>query len=88
MVAIEWDTAKMCSVPNKPSEFAEEKFWHSWHLEAGSGHFTLFRDAKAVWMLQGIQLGPTEASRYWIYWVPAQYVDAIKDAILGKWQFF
>ena len=26
--------------------------------------------------------------RYWIYWVPAQYVDAIKDAILGKFQFF
>lgn len=33
-----------------------------------------------------LQLGPTEASRYWIYWVPAQYVDAIKDSILGKWQ--
>jgi hypothetical protein len=36
----------------------------------------------------GLQLGPTEASRYWIYWVPAQYVDAIKDAVLGKWQYF
>ena len=35
-----------------------------------------------------IQLGPTEASRYWVYWVPAQYVDAIKEAILGKWQLF
>ncbi|XP_059475763.1 ubiquitin domain-containing protein UBFD1-like [Neocloeon triangulifer] len=35
-----------------------------------------------------IQLGPTEASRYWIYWIPAQYVDAIKDSILGKWQYF
>merc|ERR1712083_902613 len=35
-----------------------------------------------------LQLGPTEASRYWIYWVPAQYVDAIKEAILGKWQLF
>ncbi|CAB3378780.1 Hypothetical predicted protein [Cloeon dipterum] len=35
-----------------------------------------------------LQLGPTEASRYWIYWVPAQYADAIKDAILGKWQYF
>jgi hypothetical protein len=34
------------------------------------------------------QLGPTEASRYWIYWVPAQYVDAIKDSVLGKWQFY
>lgn len=38
--------------------------------------------------LMGIQLGPTEASRYWVYWVPAQYIDAIKDAILGKWQYF
>ncbi|XP_030760860.1 ubiquitin domain-containing protein UBFD1-like [Sitophilus oryzae] len=38
--------------------------------------------------LMGLQLGPTEASRYWIYWVPAQYVEAVKDAILGKWQFF
>lgn len=35
-----------------------------------------------------LQLGPTEASRYWIYWVPAQYVDAIKDCIMGKWQIF
>lgn len=35
-----------------------------------------------------LQLGPTEASRYWIYWVPAQYVDAIKDCVLGKWQLF
>ncbi|XP_018563513.1 ubiquitin domain-containing protein UBFD1-like [Anoplophora glabripennis] len=38
--------------------------------------------------VMGLQLGPTEASRYWIYWVPAQYVDAIKDAVLGKWQYF
>ncbi|XP_065066423.1 ubiquitin domain-containing protein UBFD1-like isoform X2 [Rhopilema esculentum] len=36
----------------------------------------------------GLQLGPTDASRYWIYWVPAQYVDAIKDTILGRWQEF
>lgn len=35
-----------------------------------------------------LQLGPTEASRYYIYWLPAQFVDAIKDAILGKWQYF
>ncbi|XP_075421762.1 ubiquitin domain-containing protein UBFD1 [Ascaphus truei] len=34
------------------------------------------------------QLGPTEASYYWVYWVPAQYVDAIKDTVLGKWQYF
>ena len=38
--------------------------------------------------LQAFQLGPTEASRYWVYWVPAQYVEAIKDAVLGNWQFF
>jgi len=38
--------------------------------------------------LLALQLGPTEASRYWIYWVPAQYVDAIKEAVLGKFQFF
>ncbi|XP_023014911.1 ubiquitin domain-containing protein UBFD1 [Leptinotarsa decemlineata] len=38
--------------------------------------------------IMGIQLGPTEASRYWIYWVPAQYIDAIKDAVLGKWHYF
>ncbi|CAG0879523.1 unnamed protein product [Darwinula stevensoni] len=38
--------------------------------------------------IMGIQLGPTEASRYWVYWVPAQYIDAIKDAVLGKWQYF
>ncbi|KAG7171117.1 Ubiquitin domain-containing protein UBFD1-like [Homarus americanus] len=35
--------------------------------------------------IMGLQLGPTEASRYWIYWVPAQYVDAIRDTVLGKW---
>ncbi|KAK3782143.1 hypothetical protein RRG08_032899 [Elysia crispata] len=38
--------------------------------------------------IMGIQLGPTEASNYWIYWVPAQYVEAVKEAILGKWQYF
>jgi hypothetical protein len=36
--------------------------------------------------IMGLQLGPTEQSRYWIYWVPAQYVEAIKQVILGKWQ--
>ncbi|XP_037094040.1 ubiquitin domain-containing protein UBFD1-like [Pollicipes pollicipes] len=38
--------------------------------------------------IMGVQLGPTEASRYWVYWVPAQYVSAIKDIVLGKWQYF
>lgn len=36
----------------------------------------------------GLQLGPTDASKYWIYWVPAQYIEAIKTAILGQWQMF
>lgn len=38
--------------------------------------------------IMGLQLGPTEGSRYWVYWVPAQYVEAIKDAVFGVWQFF
>ncbi|XP_069590540.1 ubiquitin domain-containing protein UBFD1 isoform X1 [Ranitomeya imitator] len=38
--------------------------------------------------MMAFQLGPTEASYYWVYWVPAQYVDAIKDTVLGKWQYF
>lgn len=33
--------------------------------------------------IMALQLGPTEASRYWIYWVPAQYVAAIRKTILG-----
>jgi len=37
--------------------------------------------------MMALQLGPTEQSRYWIYWVPSQYVDAIKDVVLGTWQF-
>lgn len=45
-------------------------------------------DGHEEYHLMAIQLGPTEASRYWLYWVPAQYVDAIKDTILGKWQPF
>lgn len=51
-------------------------------------YFLFFIDLFVYFCQQGLQLGPTEASRYWIYWVPAQYVEAIKDAILGKWQFF
>lgn len=34
-----------------------------------------------------LQLGSTEASRYWIYWVPAQFVESIKDVVLGKWSY-
>ena len=34
--------------------------------------------------LMGLQMGPTEASRIWFYWVPAQYVKAIRRAILNE----
>lgn len=40
------------------------------------------------YQIVGIQLGPTEASRYWIYWFPSQYAEAVKDTIMGKWQYF
>lgn len=33
--------------------------------------------------IMGLQLGPTEQSLYFLYWVPAQYVAAIKSAIMG-----
>lgn len=36
--------------------------------------------------IMGIQLGTTEASRYWVYWVPAQYIHSIKLAVLGPWE--
>jgi len=39
-----------------------------------------------------LQLGATENSRYYLYFVPAQYVDAIKDTIkdttLGQFVYF
>ncbi|XP_075261252.1 ubiquitin domain-containing protein UBFD1-like isoform X2 [Convolutriloba macropyga] len=35
----------------------------------------------------GIQTGPTVKSTIWVYWVPSQYVDAIKDTILGSFLF-
>jgi len=34
--------------------------------------------------IMGLQLGPTEASCYWIYWVPAQYVESIKEMLRGN----
>ncbi|TPX57576.1 hypothetical protein PhCBS80983_g03756 [Powellomyces hirtus] len=30
-----------------------------------------------------LQLGPTEKSNYYIYWAPCQYIDSVRDAILG-----
>lgn len=40
-------------------------------------------DGHEEYHMMALQLGPTEASRYWIYWLPAQYVHAIKSTILG-----
>ena len=34
--------------------------------------------------MMAFQTGRTEASWYWVYWVPAQFVDAIKDTVMGK----
>lgn len=34
--------------------------------------------------ITGLQLGRNKCSRYWLYWVPAQYVHAIKKTILGR----
>jgi hypothetical protein len=34
-----------------------------------------------------LQLGPTEKSNYYLYFVPCQYVEAIKDIILGRFPF-
>ncbi|KAI9013264.1 ubiquitin-related domain-containing protein [Gaertneriomyces semiglobifer] len=30
-----------------------------------------------------LQLGPTDKSNYYLYWVPSQYVESLKDQILG-----
>jgi len=38
--------------------------------------------------IMGFQLGPTEKSRYFVYFVPAQYVESIKDCVLGGFQYF
>jgi hypothetical protein len=44
-------------------------------------------DGYDAYHLLAFQLGPSQASRYWLYWVPSQYVEAIKDAVQGHWQF-
>lgn len=33
--------------------------------------------------IMSLQLGSSETQKYWLYFVPAQYVDAIKNEILG-----
>ncbi|KAI8832368.1 hypothetical protein BC829DRAFT_408680 [Chytridium lagenaria] len=35
-----------------------------------------------------LQLGPTIKSRYWVYWVPAQYKNALEDAVLGPFRLW
>ena len=32
-------------------------------------------------MSQSLQLGPSERSRYFVYWVPAQYIAAIREVL-------
>ncbi|RUS32683.1 ubiquitin-related domain-containing protein [Jimgerdemannia flammicorona] len=41
-----------------------------------------------TYYILSLQLGPTEKSRYFIYWVPAQYVETIKDTIMGGFVYF
>ncbi|KAJ3275309.1 Ubiquitin domain-containing protein ubfd1 [Borealophlyctis nickersoniae] len=36
--------------------------------------------------IMALQLGPTEKSNYYLYFVPCQYVESVKDAILGTFQ--
>ncbi|XP_065194091.1 ubiquitin domain-containing protein UBFD1-like [Sycon ciliatum] len=33
--------------------------------------------------VMGLQLGSTEQSRYWVYWVPSQFVNSIRRTVLG-----
>jgi len=44
-------------------------------------------EGSEAYSVVAFQLGPSQASRYWLYWVPSQYVEAIKDAVLGSWNF-
>eukprot|EP01102_Stenamoeba_stenopodia_P014616 TRINITY_DN4878_c0_g1_i1.p1 TRINITY_DN4878_c0_g1~~TRINITY_DN4878_c0_g1_i1.p1 ORF type:complete len:225 (-),score=55.98 TRINITY_DN4878_c0_g1_i1:126-800(-) len=38
--------------------------------------------------IMSLQVGSSEVSKYWLYFVPAQYVEAIKNEILGTFQYF
>jgi len=37
--------------------------------------------------IMALQIGASENSKYWLYFVPAQYVDSIKDQIMGGFPF-
>ncbi len=41
-------------------------------------------------VLQSLQLGQPKAehTKYYLYWVPAQYVRAIKNTIMGTFDFW
>jgi hypothetical protein len=45
------------------------------------------RDKKEYHILC-LQLGPTQKSNYFLYYVPAQYIEAVKDVIMGRFPFF
>eukprot|EP01098_Paradermamoeba_levis_P006290 TRINITY_DN2616_c0_g1_i1.p1 TRINITY_DN2616_c0_g1~~TRINITY_DN2616_c0_g1_i1.p1 ORF type:complete len:229 (-),score=33.99 TRINITY_DN2616_c0_g1_i1:65-751(-) len=38
--------------------------------------------------IMGLQLGKSDTTVFYLYFVPEQYVNAIKDTILGTWGFF
>jgi len=37
--------------------------------------------------IMALQIGSSENSKYWLYFIPAQYVDSIKDQIMGGFPF-
>jgi len=37
--------------------------------------------------IMALQIGASENSKYWLYFVPAQYADSIKDQIMGGFPF-
>jgi len=45
-------------------------------------------DDSGEYHIVALQLGPTEASRYFLYWVPCQYVTVIEDMVNGTFNTF
>ncbi|KAJ3214904.1 Ubiquitin domain-containing protein ubfd1 [Clydaea vesicula] len=41
-----------------------------------------------VYHILALKLGPTAKSNMYFYFVPCQYIESIKDQILGKWEIF
>jgi hypothetical protein len=46
------------------------------------------QDDLGEYHIVALQLGPTDASRYFLYWVPCQYVTIIKDLVHGTYNTF